>query len=507
MAALTLQDRTALSVPIILLGSTGCGKSSFVNAVLGEQVAAVGVGMEPATEAIAEYPAPVLDRGSTRLQGVLVDTQGFGCNHQDHRWEGMTDLGILQEVEKYLLEKFKNETEQGQFGVIYFYNKCAPEVDWEKERRTLAVFTKLAGGHSLPNLAVVTMSPHPEPSSAVETGLLKELRDRGIQPICSSCFGDVHVAHPQCGDVRTPPQIIEYAVSLVLSSKTEVYDSDDSSDDEGSIYSTGFPEEERDHGLCGDGWGEQPHNDDDAFFNPITYVHIAGGIFNDVRGNQTNNYGHPHASQAPERQRSQQCPNDPREASQPDLDVPRSPSQPDLNDPHHSLQQNPGNPTKPSRQSLDNLQPALQETPNDQQQHISQDASDGPQEIPNDPQQTLQQKPDDPGEASQQKLDDPQQDSQESPSDGQQQISQDTPDDPQETSQKTSMDPDGTLQAELVDPCEISQSNLEDPRQALHEAARSDSTDGSEERSGRSPSPEKVGKPRICTPMLDCVVM
>ncbi|KAH6901441.1 hypothetical protein BKA70DRAFT_1522939 [Coprinopsis sp. MPI-PUGE-AT-0042] len=365
------------TIPIILLGSTGCGKSSFVNAVVGEKVAAVGVGTQPATDEIAQYTL-------TDLECVLVDTPGFGFNHQHHRWEGTTDLSILQAVKTLLCTKFE---EDGQWGVIFLYSNYTSKVDWEEERRTLAVFTKLAGGHSLPNLAVVMISPHKEPYPGAETGLLKDLEGRGIQPICSSSFGDVHVSHPHCGDVRTPQQIIEHVVSLVLSSKAEAYSSDDSSDDEDSIYSAGVPEVEHVSGLYGDGWGEQSQNDD-AFLNPITHIHIAGGIFNDVRGNQTNNYGHPHTPQAPECQSSEQCPNEPCATAQPNLDVPCNASHSDLNDPHRPLQQNPDNAGEISPPNLSDLQQAIQQTPNDPQENL--------QATPNDPQHTSRSNLDEP---------------------------------------------------------------------------------------------------------------
>ncbi|KAH6912021.1 hypothetical protein BKA70DRAFT_1266247 [Coprinopsis sp. MPI-PUGE-AT-0042] len=397
MASSTSRDRVTISVPIILLGSTGCGKSSFVNAVVGDRVAVVGAGIRPATNEIALYTFTVPSEGSIDLQCLLVDTPGFGFNHQHHRWERTTDLAILQGVESLLREKFKAEKEEGRWGVIFLHNKCAPEVNWEAEQRTTAVFTRLAGGDALRNLVVVTTSPHQE-GYQVETGLLKELRDRGIQPVCSNSFGDPYASHPQCGEVQTPRQIVEHLVALVLKAEAEECNSDSPSDDES------------DNDWDGDEWPEQPPDDDTAFLPPhpnaapMTLIQILHSTFNDVGGNQTNIYGHSETSQTPEPQPSQQNSRDPRtlqpilegpsETSHPELNDPHETSQPDLDVLHGTSQPNLDIPCESSQPNLGDPRQTSQQTPDEQNsEETPKKLQDTFQETPDDPQVTLQETP------------------------------------------------------------------------------------------------------------------
>ncbi|KAH6912033.1 hypothetical protein BKA70DRAFT_1266327 [Coprinopsis sp. MPI-PUGE-AT-0042] len=362
MPTSTSKGKVTVSVPIILLGSTGCGKSSFINAAVGKQVAAVGAGMQPTTNKIARYPLAALSRGSINVQCVLVDTPGFGFNPQHHRWEGTTDIDNLRLVEA----TFKDEMEEGQWGVIFLHDSCAGEVDWEAEQRTMAVFTRLAGGDALRNLTVVAISPHEEAYTAVETGLLKDLRDRGIQPICSSSFGDPVVAHPQCEDVQTPRQIIEHVVSLALARKAEAGECDSNypSSDDIHIYSPSVAEEESVIGWNEVDGSEQPLDGGSALLSPypstapLTVVHISHSTFNDIAGNQTNNYGRSETSQAPSHQASQQDLGDPRGSSQQNFDNPWQTSQQNLENPCRTSQQNLHDPRQASQQNLDDMHKA-----------------------------------------------------------------------------------------------------------------------------------------------------
>ena len=119
--------------------------------------------------------------------------------------------------------------------IIFLHNVYASQVDWQDEERTMAVFTRLAGGHTLCNLTVVTTSVHDGPGMEQESGLLQHLRGYdSVQFFCTNNFEGADL-HPGCGSVRTPRQIVEHVVSLALARKDAYSDTDSNSSRTNSI--------------------------------------------------------------------------------------------------------------------------------------------------------------------------------------------------------------------------------------------------------------------------------
>lgn len=279
------RESESLLVPIILMGPSGCGKSSFINAVLGREVAPTSEGILPATDRFSQYPVPEGILKLSGLQYTFVDTPGLSA-HQQHRWAGMSDFDILAELEGFLEQQFPN-VQEGKWWIIYLHNVCASKVVWQHEERTMAIFTRLAGGYGFPNLTVVRTSTHGDPALEQEVGLLKRLRESGVQFLCVNNFEDID-AHRGCPDVRTPRELVQDVGPPVFVTQRSEYDGTDS-DERSETDSHNYQNEGHfDEGL---------HSNQDQPPPPPppagpAVIQILGGIFNEVQGNQTNHYPH-----------------------------------------------------------------------------------------------------------------------------------------------------------------------------------------------------------------------
>ncbi|TFK20794.1 hypothetical protein FA15DRAFT_759119 [Coprinopsis marcescibilis] len=126
------QDESSLGdIFIAVMGPTGAGKSSFINAVTGRAEAVVGHSLESCTKDLQEFKMPMpleLANKYPRLSSlniVLVDTPGFDNSDLD-------DSEILQRMALWL----KNRRAQGVTisGIIYMQ---------ESTRTTLKVLKQL----------------------------------------------------------------------------------------------------------------------------------------------------------------------------------------------------------------------------------------------------------------------------------------------------------------------------------------------------------------------------
>ncbi|KAH6911918.1 hypothetical protein BKA70DRAFT_1265876 [Coprinopsis sp. MPI-PUGE-AT-0042] len=84
---------------ITIMGATGSGKSSFVNAILGKPKAIVENGLESSTAEVGRY----IHLHESGMEVRIVNTPGFN----DYRTEGTrSDLKILQMIGTFLKTEY-----------------------------------------------------------------------------------------------------------------------------------------------------------------------------------------------------------------------------------------------------------------------------------------------------------------------------------------------------------------------------------------------------------------
>ncbi|KAH6911976.1 hypothetical protein BKA70DRAFT_1049578, partial [Coprinopsis sp. MPI-PUGE-AT-0042] len=166
-----------------ILGLTGSGRSSFVNAILGREEAAVASGQESCTVEVGQYDYVHRER----VKVHIIDTPGF---NEYSAKAARSDEQILKSINSFL--KAEYNANQRLSGIILLQSITATEiVNWETKQRSWALFKKLCGTESLLNVVVVTTFwdnlAKPEDGEEREKrlqtheGLLKELYAKGTK--------------------------------------------------------------------------------------------------------------------------------------------------------------------------------------------------------------------------------------------------------------------------------------------------------------------------------------
>ncbi|CAA7262286.1 unnamed protein product [Cyclocybe aegerita] len=102
-------------IVVLVMGTTGAGKSTFINTALGEERVRVGHGLSVCTaevQAVVVHPAPE-NRIPEGHRLVLVDTPGFDTSYEDEEQ-------TLQLVDAWFQVYYRKKAPTG--GVIYLYN-------------------------------------------------------------------------------------------------------------------------------------------------------------------------------------------------------------------------------------------------------------------------------------------------------------------------------------------------------------------------------------------------
>ncbi|KAF8064967.1 P-loop containing nucleoside triphosphate hydrolase protein [Lyophyllum atratum] len=133
---------TDLVVPV--MGATGAGKSTFINALVGRNVAKVGHDLQSETAQVQHYILPHPQHPDRRL--VIVDTPGFDDTNQD-------DREILRRIAVWLAQSY--DADMTLAGLIYLHEITQTRM-MGTARKNLDMFNKLCGPNAAPNIILAT---------------------------------------------------------------------------------------------------------------------------------------------------------------------------------------------------------------------------------------------------------------------------------------------------------------------------------------------------------------
>ncbi|TFK19486.1 hypothetical protein FA15DRAFT_674372 [Coprinopsis marcescibilis] len=159
------QDKSSLNdIFIAVMGPTGAGKSSFINAVTGRTDAVVGHGLESCTKDMEEFKMVMPLELANKYPGlcskniVLVDTPGFDNSHLDdseilqrmvlwlksRRTQGVTISGIIyiQESTRTNLKDLKQllNIDYHRFVLVTTCDKVPPQEEASREQTRMELW-------------------------------------------------------------------------------------------------------------------------------------------------------------------------------------------------------------------------------------------------------------------------------------------------------------------------------------------------------------------------------
>ncbi|RXW18002.1 hypothetical protein EST38_g7862 [Candolleomyces aberdarensis] len=204
---------------IAIVGDSGVGKSAFINALFGEEVAQVSSGTCMCTRTIEEFSYERKDG----LVLSLVDTPGFNGYDQDSK-DVKTDTQILQMMSDFLNAqrgKLKSFT-----GIVFLHSITTSSSLPQNSRKFMRTFKRLCGD-GLKNVVVVTTrwdescddeealheAETAEQSLLESPGFLKDLSDAGVQFFRTGHFGG-SVPQPSRDQYQPPSTIVERLLGL-----------------------------------------------------------------------------------------------------------------------------------------------------------------------------------------------------------------------------------------------------------------------------------------------------
>ena len=135
-------EKTTKKGNVLLIGNSGVGKSTLINAVLGEDCAATGWGTSGTTKHIRPYEAE-------NVPFRLIDTVGFELSY-------FKIHAAIREIQKWSEEGAKEGHEDNQINTIWF---CVDGTSAKLFPKTIEHLTKAVKmWHSVPIVVVITKS-------------------------------------------------------------------------------------------------------------------------------------------------------------------------------------------------------------------------------------------------------------------------------------------------------------------------------------------------------------
>ncbi|KAH7908667.1 P-loop containing nucleoside triphosphate hydrolase protein [Hygrophoropsis aurantiaca] len=139
-----MKDARESDIIIPILGATGVGKSTFINAVAGKKVAVVGHDLQSCTTRLCHVAVPCPSDRSRRI--IFVDTPGFDDTYID-------DLEILRRIAVWLAYSYSKDARVA--GIIHLHEISQNRM-YGSTRKNFTIINKLCGTEACQNVMLVT---------------------------------------------------------------------------------------------------------------------------------------------------------------------------------------------------------------------------------------------------------------------------------------------------------------------------------------------------------------
>ncbi|KAG6833280.1 hypothetical protein H0H87_009455 [Tephrocybe sp. NHM501043] len=148
-----------------IMGPSGAGKSTFINILIGQEVASVGHDLQSHTAHIQHFTLIHPDLPNRRI--VVIDTPGFDDTDID-------DREVLRRIAVWLARSY--DANMKLAGVIYLHEITQPRM-LGTSRKNLDLFARLCGPDAIKNVILATTKWDELPND--ETGQLRESQLKG----------------------------------------------------------------------------------------------------------------------------------------------------------------------------------------------------------------------------------------------------------------------------------------------------------------------------------------
>ncbi|RXW15989.1 hypothetical protein EST38_g9868 [Candolleomyces aberdarensis] len=193
-------DNTKKTVAVV--GDTGVGKSSFINAFFGKQVAQVSSETCSCTKSVEEFHYKRRDG----LVVSLVDTPGFNSYDQDSQ-DVKTDVQILQMISTFL--DAQQDKVKSFSGIVFLHSINSGSLPQTSKKFT-RTFKRLCGDDQLRNVVVVTTRWD---EFCYDGEAFQDLSNAGVQFLRTGHFDD-QAPQPPGDQYQSPLTIVEQLLGL-----------------------------------------------------------------------------------------------------------------------------------------------------------------------------------------------------------------------------------------------------------------------------------------------------
>ncbi|KAF5384212.1 hypothetical protein D9615_003459 [Tricholomella constricta] len=138
-----MEDPKETDIIIPVIGITGVGKSTFINTLLGEDMAPVGHGLESHTDQIQHIITPHPFNPNVRL--ILIDTPGF-----DHTT--VDDKEVFRRIAIWLARSY--DAHMKLAGIVYLHE--ISQGNMPPVQKNLDLFSKICGPKAIKNVVLTT---------------------------------------------------------------------------------------------------------------------------------------------------------------------------------------------------------------------------------------------------------------------------------------------------------------------------------------------------------------